>query len=218
MDLKPAYVLISVVIVGVALAQSVVPVGQGSYASFPPAHEGEDPAGMQTRTIYTVDPAAYPIPTNDWWTDLLVSQYAGNMWAYPLTISADNQGVDVAYPTEFNWDGTRQERGQSLQIRAKVDAGPIAENIVLADFESETYPDGWSTTGTAFGTGPAAGTLPNQSAVSGYFGSRLVNSFLSGDGTTGDADLEFVCNQSYVSAFPGCGGESSGRNGSAVGC
>ena len=37
----------------------------------------------------------------------------------------------------------------------------------------------------AFGTEPAAGTLPNQQPVSGFAGKRLVNTFFEGDGTTG---------------------------------
>ena len=41
-------------------------------------------------------------------------------------------------------------------------------DILLADFEGDAYPDGWKTTGTAFGKGPAKGTLPNQMPVTGY--------------------------------------------------
>ncbi|MBI4604359.1 MAG: glycoside hydrolase family 32 protein [Planctomycetes bacterium] len=63
---------------------------------------------------------------------------------------------------------------------------PRAERpeIVIADFEGETYGD-WEVTGEAFGPGPARGTLPGQMVVSGYFGKGLVNTFFRGDGTTG---------------------------------
>uniref|UniRef100_UPI000526DD67 hypothetical protein n=1 Tax=Kitasatospora phosalacinea TaxID=2065 RepID=UPI000526DD67 len=44
---------------------------------------------------------------------------------------------------------------------------------VLADFEGSTY-GSWTTAGTAFGTGPAQGTLPNQQNVTGYLGKGLV--------------------------------------------
>lgn len=53
-----------------------------------------------------------------------------------------------------------------------------------ADFDGPIYGP-WSATGTAFGSGPAAGTLSDQQAVSGYQGTGLVNSYVSGDGTTG---------------------------------
>lgn len=59
-----------------------------------------------------------------------------------------------------------------------------AEDILIADFEGETY-GAWTTTGTAFGPAPASGTLPNQMHVDGFQGRGLVNSFHQGDTTTG---------------------------------
>lgn len=59
-----------------------------------------------------------------------------------------------------------------------------AGDILIADFEGETY-GAWTSTGTAFGPGPARGTLPNQMHVDGFQGRGLVNSFHNGDGTTG---------------------------------
>jgi len=59
-----------------------------------------------------------------------------------------------------------------------------AEDIVIADFEGPDY-GAWKTTGTAFGPGPAQGTLPNQMAVEGFHGHGLVNSFYGGDIATG---------------------------------
>ena len=44
------------------------------------------------------------------------------------------------------------------------------------DFEGADY-GAWTTTGTAFGSGPAHGTLPGQQTVSGFEGERLANSF-----------------------------------------
>jgi hypothetical protein len=38
-------------------------------------------------------------------------------------------------------------------------------DVLIADFEGETYGAGWKTTGIAFGKGPAKGTLPNQMLV-----------------------------------------------------
>lgn len=59
-----------------------------------------------------------------------------------------------------------------------------AEDILIADFEGDTYGD-WKTTGTAFGSGPAHGTLPGQQTVEGFQGKGLVNSFFNGDDSTG---------------------------------
>lgn len=59
-------------------------------------------------------------------------------------------------------------------------------DILIADFEWAAWEgSGWTATGTAFGPGPASGTLPNQMSVSGFLGQRLVNSFHGGDGPTG---------------------------------
>src|ERR1051325_4171096 len=63
-------------------------------------------------------------------------------------------------------------------------AKAAAPDIVVADFEDDTYGD-WKTSGEAFGSGPAHGALPGQMAVSGFEGKGLVNSFLRGDDTTG---------------------------------
>lgn len=61
---------------------------------------------------------------------------------------------------------------------------PAAEDVLIADFEGADYGD-WTTTGTAFGTGPARGTLPGQMHVDGFEGRGLVNSFQGGDASTG---------------------------------
>ena len=57
-------------------------------------------------------------------------------------------------------------------------------DVAFADFESADYSP-WKATGTAFGSGPAHGTLPGQMAVSGFVGKGLVNSFVGGDSATG---------------------------------
>ncbi len=61
---------------------------------------------------------------------------------------------------------------------------PPRPAIVLQDFEGADYGT-WTTAGTAFGKGPAPGTLPGQMHVEGFLGKGLVNSFLGGDGAIG---------------------------------
>jgi fructan beta-fructosidase len=78
-------------------------------------------------------------------------------------------------------------------------------DIFVADFEGRTYGD-WKTTGEAFGSGPARGTLPNQMPVSGFEGRGLVNSFHNGDGTTGTLTLpEVVIQRKYINFLLGGG-------------
>jgi sucrose-6-phosphate hydrolase SacC (GH32 family) len=64
-------------------------------------------------------------------------------------------------------------------------AAPMrAQDIPINSFEAASY-GSWATTGTAFGSGPVLGTLPWQQTVTGFLGSRLVNSYLGGDAATG---------------------------------
>lgn len=76
---------------------------------------------------------------------------------------------------------------------------------VIEDFEAATF-GSWATTGTAFGTGPAAGAIDGQQGVTGYEGQQLANSFHSGDGTVGTlTSPEFTVNQAYLNFLVGGG-------------
>ncbi|MGV3772085.1 MAG: glycoside hydrolase family 32 protein [Verrucomicrobiales bacterium] len=86
----------------------------------------------------------------------------------------------------------------------------IPPGKVLADFEGGSYGD-WQATGDAFGTAPAAGTLPNQQMVDGFKGKGLVNSYLKGDATQGTlTSPEFEVTQSFLSFLIG-GGKHPGK-------
>src|SRR6476469_3087994 len=79
-------------------------------------------------------------------------------------------------------------------------------DILLADFEGDAYAEGWTTTGTAFGKGPAKGTLPNQMAVTGFLGKGLVNSYLGGDDSTGTlTSAPFKLEREYLNFLIGGG-------------
>ena len=84
-------------------------------------------------------------------------------------------------------------------------------DVLVADFEGDTYGDGWKATGTAFGKGPARGTLPNQMPVSGFLGKGLVNSYLGGDTATGTlTSPEFKVERKYLNFLIG-GGKNPGK-------
>jgi sucrose-6-phosphate hydrolase SacC (GH32 family) len=93
-----------------------------------------------------------------------------------------------------------------LLAAAAVPAQAAQPDIVLADFEGATY-GAWKATGTAFGDGPAKGALPRQMSVDGFLGKGLVNSFNSGDRSTGTlTSPEFRIERKYISFFIGGGG------------
>ena len=68
------------------------------------------------------------------------------------------------------------------KIRARYEslAPPVPDGFLFEDFEGSDYRD-WEVIGSAFGSAPATGTLPNQQAVSGFLGNQLVNSYVNGD-------------------------------------
>jgi sucrose-6-phosphate hydrolase SacC (GH32 family) len=85
-------------------------------------------------------------------------------------------------------------------------AEPARPDIVLADFEGRDYGT-WKTTGTAFGSGPAQGTLPRQMPVSGYLGHGLANSFYGGDKSTGTlSSPQFTIERKFIGFLIGGGG------------
>lgn len=77
---------------------------------------------------------------------------------------------------------------------------------VLADFEGEDY-GRWTASGTAFGRGPARGTLPGQMSVDGFVGRGLVNSFAGGDPSTGTlTSPPFTIEHRFIRYLIGGGG------------
>ncbi|HSU55855.1 MAG TPA: immunoglobulin domain-containing protein [Candidatus Dormibacteraeota bacterium] len=82
-----------------------------------------------------------------------------------------------------------------------------AQDILINDFEAATY-GAWSTTGTAFGTGPASGPISGQSAVTGYQGSRFVDSFNGGDVSVGTlTSPPFTIQRKYIKFLIGGGNQ-----------
>lgn len=81
-----------------------------------------------------------------------------------------------------------------------------ADPIVIADFEQGNY-GAWKVEGSAFGKGPASGTLPGQMHVEGFVGQGLVNSFTGGDNTTGKlTSPAFKLERRFITFFIGGGG------------
>jgi fructan beta-fructosidase len=79
------------------------------------------------------------------------------------------------------------------------------DDILIADFEGKDY-GAWTVTGTAFGPGPAQGTLPNQMPVDGFRGKGLVNTFFNGDASTGTlTSPKFTIERKYITFLIGGG-------------
>ncbi len=84
--------------------------------------------------------------------------------------------------------------------------GPPPAGTVFADFEGDTYGEGWTATGTFAGTQPPAGTIGDQQPVSGYEGARLVNTFIDHDNGTGHiTSPEFTIAADHINFLIGGG-------------
>jgi endoglucanase Acf2 len=111
------FVVIFTVVLGAALAsaQTAIPIGAGSYASFPPASAGGTAIATANQSLYVVSNNV-PIPSNKWWTDLVINQYAGNLWASPLAVSANAQGINISRPNfDTVYDGAHSFLGVNFQ-------------------------------------------------------------------------------------------------------
>lgn len=104
-------------------SQETISLGKASYASHPPKHvEDSGIYGYTYKKLKEQYPfyihanmKGQPVPTNDWWTDAIFSQYAGNMWAYPQGVSANNNGIKVIYPDGF--DGGKLSTSNFLEVK-----------------------------------------------------------------------------------------------------
>ena len=95
--------------------------------------------------------------------------------------------------------------GEHAHDPASVDGAPPAGSV-FADFEGDTFGEGWTATGTFAGLRPAAGALPDQQAVEGYEGRQLVNTFVDHDNGTGRiTSPEFTITRDFVNFLVGGG-------------
>ena len=132
--MKRNYILTSLAILASAAqtanAQSVVPVGKGSYASYTPlsmcysddhrpdnyGFKGDKSREMQYRKLYLSERDNQPIPTNDWWTNLITERYSGHLWSYPQMIQAQANGLDIQNPSFWIEDGTEMKSNTTLTV------------------------------------------------------------------------------------------------------
>ena len=230
-----------------AEAQIAVPVGGGSYAtSIPAAYQFSggffSMTPQQVVNYYTNLHLASsltnrPIPSNKWWTDILVADrsyqpsanaprviqqdpYGGQLWAYPVMLAPNSSGFNLYFPNAWTPSGTDPAvpqggfmTGPALPITASVPATVGTNDILIADFNEPSYPAGWVTTGTAFGTRPlAGGTWPGElPLVTGYIGNSCVNSYYgSSDVPTGTlTSPTFTIQKKYIELLVAGGSDTN---------
>jgi endoglucanase Acf2 len=111
-------------------------VGSGSYASEPPLYVTD--FEWWNNTTFSVNNFAKntplyiqnndkPIPTNDWWTDLMMRQFGSRLWSYPQIVEFPNvdsatkicYGINIFYPNSFNSNGTDMIAYDPLTIKGE---------------------------------------------------------------------------------------------------
>ena len=126
-------------------------------------------------------------------------------WTNVIRLTTSALGTGAGDETNA-WDPQRFYRA----VAEPTLSTPAAPGNVIADFEGATYGD-WTSAGTAFGSGPAQGTLANQMVVSGYLGTGLVNSFNGGDSAIGTlVSAQFTITDHYLNFLIG-GGNHPGQ-------
>jgi levanase len=133
---------------------------------------------------------------------------------FPLAVDGDPQHVKWVLVVNINpgaiagGSGAQYFVGDFDGTRFTADdAGPYTPPTgdVLQDFEGADY-GGWTATGTAFGSGPAHGTLPGQQEVGGFEGGGLVNTFIDFDGAQGTlTSPPFTLTKPYINLLVGGG-------------
>ena len=121
-----------------AFSQYAVPLGKGSYASTPPAyksktdtHDGYQAGWMLTRQIFCDEKAGVPIPTNDWWTDVINNRFSGALWSYPAMIHTGDYGVKISYPSYWADEGKEIKSRTSISVSA---SGFIPDAAIATDW------------------------------------------------------------------------------------
>jgi len=103
-----------------AMAQDVVPVGKGSYASFPPPGVAHGkPEAFEKKELFLVNDDGRPIPSNKWWTQLIVNKFGRGLWSYPFKVETSEKGLDVFLPVRWASAGNDPQCDFPLNITGK---------------------------------------------------------------------------------------------------
>lgn len=119
-----------------------------------------------------------------------------------------------AYRLEGQRRMARSERADRTLIQhdaesLRSDQPPEREELLIADFEGDTYGD-WTATGTALGDGPAKGNFSKQQTVSGFQGQRLVNTYGDDDDLIGTlTSREFEIQRRHIHFLIGGGAHAN---------
>jgi endoglucanase Acf2 len=195
-------------------AQNAIQLGAGSYAEYPPTAVWDEDGyfAKNYRWFHDNWSALYlhnnvrnrPLPTNKWWTNYVFSQYGGDAWAYPHAVSADNEGINIKIPVGFQ--NGNMLTTPFLEVKGASKLQVTEEAVIFADFESTTYPMGWTVGANPAFSGPVALSEITQSPTpNGFGGTRFVNSFKGDAAKLSLTSTPFVISKNYIKLKVGGG-------------
>lgn len=115
----------------------IVPVGSGSYTLTYPgtdaANRNQYPSGTPQLSGKAL---GKPVPTNDWWSQLIKENQASNLFSYPFTMRTLNNGLVVSYIPSGVIDDL-------LPITVGV-TGMSSERTTVSDYSDWTVTMNWN--------------------------------------------------------------------------
>ena len=89
---------ITIVSFFISASAQITNVGSGSYTTTFPGTDEVGRNGFPPGTPQLSGNAiGKPVPTNDWWSKLVLENHAGNLFNYPMTMKTVNEGLIVTY-------------------------------------------------------------------------------------------------------------------------
>ena len=158
-------------------AQVAIPVGAGAYASFVPSFDAQTdeyygPGAQQMIDLYShlhLAPSlvGQPLPSNKWWTDILMGvrawsynatnnppsvltqdPFGGQLWAFPVMLAPNSSGFNLYFPSAWEANGNPPvggfNPGTALPITGILPANGHAFSAV------QSLVTGWSDWGFQF--------------------------------------------------------------------
>ncbi|HSR88479.1 MAG TPA: glycosyl hydrolase, partial [Pontiella sp.] len=144
MNVKTAIFGLSIsIFAGLSLNAAIVPVGSGSYTTtFPGVDEagrnGYPPGNPQL----SGNAVGRPVPSNDWWSRLLIENHADNLFNYPLAMGTLSSGLDIGRV----W---RAPRDPFNAVVVGV-SGLNATRATVDDYSDWTVTIGWDSGASSF--------------------------------------------------------------------
>jgi endoglucanase Acf2 len=136
---------------GASLYAAIIPVGSGSYTTtFPGVDEaGRNgyPSGSPQLSGKAV---GRPVPSNDWWSRLLNTDHAGNLFNYPMAMGTLPSGLDIGLVVPASGgNGSTEPRDPFNTVVVGV-SGLNASQATVNDYSDWTVTIGWDSGAHSF--------------------------------------------------------------------